>query len=550
MILADVLTTFDGPSGYFRRSGYVQSGYSASVSTTQADALSGVIAAIARGPDLERIMPAVVEVLTDATACHACFIYFLEGDVLRIRAASHVFAHVVGKVEFGVDEGLCGWVARHRTPAFIRDNALEDPRMKLVPELHEERFQSMVAVPLERGEDVIGVVVLHTEAPREFRKDVLDLLVTVATLVSGAIANARLYDESRRQVIALRALTELSRGLAETTELEALDAVVRAGVPPMLDGARARLQVGGLRTDAPVHDPAAGRLAVAVRGGRETHGVLTAVRPAPFNGEDAQLLEAAAAQLAVAIERAELIDQLRDDTQVRELFDRLDAGTDPGPGTALDGSYAAVVVTPVAGAERTLRAAVPGVLSVTDADGTRLRALVPLPGPQELLLLDAALRRMPGKAVAGRSDVHRGSGAGAQALVEAADAARLGGRLLASGGLQVFSELGPYRFLTGLDLLAGRPDPRHAEAVVRLRQYDAARGTPLRETLERYLAGREGIVRSARALDVHPNTLRQRLQRIEELTGLVLAQEDLLSLELTLKLERLRPPPVRDAPPG
>ncbi len=47
-----------------------------------------------------------------------------------------------------LDEGLTGWVARHRTPEFIRESAMDDPRMKYFPLLEEERFQSMVAVPI------------------------------------------------------------------------------------------------------------------------------------------------------------------------------------------------------------------------------------------------------------------------------------------------------------------------------------------------------------------------------------------------------------------
>ena len=115
---------------------------------------------------------------------------------------------------WGIDEGLTGWVARTRTPEFIRENAIEDPRMKYVPELEEERFQSMVAVPiLSRGGGVIGVVVLHTEAPREFDDEVLNFLVHTASLVAGAIENAQLYEETRRRVDALTTLTQLSQAL-------------------------------------------------------------------------------------------------------------------------------------------------------------------------------------------------------------------------------------------------------------------------------------------------------------------------------------------------
>ena len=69
-------------------------------------------------------------------------------------------------------EGLAWWAAEQKEPAFIRDNLLDDPRVKYVPELEEERFQSLVSVPIV-GKDgtVIGVISIHTEAPREFTED-------------------------------------------------------------------------------------------------------------------------------------------------------------------------------------------------------------------------------------------------------------------------------------------------------------------------------------------------------------------------------------------
>ena len=110
-----------------------------------------------------------------------------------LRAASAVHRHLVGRLSFGVDEGVCGWVARTGEPALIRENALADPRMKYVAELEEERFQSMVAVPIARRSGAVaGVVVLHTVAPREFDDAVVNFLVNAASLVAGAIENAEL----------------------------------------------------------------------------------------------------------------------------------------------------------------------------------------------------------------------------------------------------------------------------------------------------------------------------------------------------------------------
>ena len=80
-----------------------------------------------------------------------------------------------------------------------RRTLLADPRFKYVPELDEEQFQSLSRVPiLARDGAVIGVISLHTEAPREFTADEVEFLVSSASLVAGAIENARLYEETRR----------------------------------------------------------------------------------------------------------------------------------------------------------------------------------------------------------------------------------------------------------------------------------------------------------------------------------------------------------------
>ena len=101
--------------------------------------LSEIIALVSSTLELPSMLQRVVDLATEATGCHACFIYLLEDGELVIRAASPVFAAAVGQVRFPVSEGLTGWVARHRTPEFIRDQAMRDPRMKYVPQLQEER---------------------------------------------------------------------------------------------------------------------------------------------------------------------------------------------------------------------------------------------------------------------------------------------------------------------------------------------------------------------------------------------------------------------------
>lgn len=228
------------------------------------ETLYAVIGAIARGPDLERILPGVVDLLSDATSCHACFIYLIEGDRLEMRAASAPYGRCVGNISMALDEGLCGWVARNREPAFIRDNAVTDTRMKIFRELDEDRFQSMIAVPLlVAPQEVIGVVVLHTEAPREFGQDVVDLLVNVASVVAGAIHNAGLYEEARARAERLSALTELGQRIAAVGGRDDLYRVACEGTTscseraPRASSWSTRKRTGSKRCRPPAPPPAA-----------------------------------------------------------------------------------------------------------------------------------------------------------------------------------------------------------------------------------------------------------------------------------------------------
>ena len=71
-------------------------------------------------------------------------------------------------------------------------------------------------------------------------------------------------------------------------------------------------------------------------------------------------------------------------------------------------------------------------------------------------------------------------------------------------------------------------------------EYDDAHSTALLTTLEEFLSRRGTITATAEALYIHPNTLRQRLRRIMDLTGLDLRKEDWLMVEIAVKLAALQ----------
>jgi GAF domain-containing protein len=564
----------------------------------ESDTLYQVIAAVGSSADLDRVLGGIVELLTEATDCHACFVYLRHGDRLRMRAASRVYAHLVDHIEMGLDEGLTGWVARHKQPAFIRDNALADPRTVYVPELEEEHFESICAVPVPaRSGDVLGVIVLHTAAPREFDEGVVSFLVHTASLVAGAIENARLLEESRWRVDTLTGLASLSQDVAAATRREDLYRVATASVRKLLRAQTCRLYrldpEGGeleLVASDPPHDegplprggasvlldvlrrPAARAGVTAADGnqsllpaplavGDEDLGVLTVASSEPdaFGDEQDELLRTAANQVALALKRTELIERLTAENVTRDMFSALAADATAvaeararAAGCDLSRRHVLLHAEPneptgdpvwpvlAERVETRVRRLVSG--AVCDAGRQSLRAVLPLDGNAETLedlhtKLDE-LGAAEGVHI-GVSEPRTGADHGSRGLREASDAARVVGALAPRGGAFSYSDLGAYRYLVHLPL-SELPDDRHFAAVAVLLDYDRRRKASLVETLEEYLHNRGSAATTARNLYVHPNTLRQRLDRIQKITGLDLEAEDLLALELAIKLVRLR----------
>jgi sugar diacid utilization regulator len=418
--------------------------------------------------------------------------------------------------------------------------------------------------------------------------------------VAGAIENARLYEDARRRVETLTRLSALSQEIAAVDGREELYRVVTSRVRELLRGDACQLYLldrptGRLELAAadPPGDPAAGAstggggqiegtamlldvlrrrspsaraghavLAAPVAAGDEHLGVLAGVRARAFGDEEDELLRAVAHQLAVALKKAELIERLTAENIVRDLFEALAGGSMDvaeararAAGVDLGRRHVLLHVEPVHGsgdprpwpavAERTearLRRLAPG--AVCDAGRESLRVLLPLrpgAGDDERGELDGPLHEIGAgeRVLVGVSAARRGIAEGDRSLREAADAAHIARALVRGGGALAYADLGAYKYLVRLPLDEA-PHDRHCEAVQRLMEYDRRRRSQLVATLEQYLRDRRSNAVTARALYIHPNTLRQRLDRIEKLSGLDLGSEDLLSLELAVKLVRLR----------
>ncbi|GCF07975.1 GAF domain-containing protein [Dictyobacter arantiisoli] len=193
------------------------------VRTQENTLLNEVISTVGSTLRLDDVLRHLVDTVVRATSCHIAFIYLYDKDKERLVLAStnEQYHHLVGKITMGVGEGIAGWVALHRKAVFLTDEALDDPRFCYFPELEEEKFQSIMTVPIiTKTRHLIGVITVQAIAPHEFTDQHRLFISNTASLVASAIENAQLYENTQRKLSTLTTLSVLSQTISSGLYLD------------------------------------------------------------------------------------------------------------------------------------------------------------------------------------------------------------------------------------------------------------------------------------------------------------------------------------------
>ncbi|HVB78280.1 MAG TPA: GAF domain-containing protein [Candidatus Nitrosotalea sp.] len=260
--------------------------------------------------DSSDLVDLIIRETTASTRTDVCSLYLVGNDPseLTLSATNGLNERMVGRVSLKVGEGITGWVAETRTPKVVADVSNE-PHWKWVPGLDEERFHSMLSVPIESGPRLVGVLNVQSVDERDFTPADVDFLRALAGQVAGILERSELQ---RRLEAQLKAI-QLSHDIHERFTKLSLD---DAGIPAILeavgalaggaaalfspDGFRirgvgedgggdsipARLQLpptlvapGGKETRVLAGRPARALDLVPVRAGSDLHGVLAVETP-------------------------------------------------------------------------------------------------------------------------------------------------------------------------------------------------------------------------------------------------------------------------------
>lgn len=189
----------------------------------EAEALRRISEAMGQLFDLEEMLRAVAGIAVQVTSTDSSQVYLINDarDTLVLRAVDNgSSADVVGKLRLKLGEGLTGWVAKHKEAVALGQNAQQDSRFVFIPELQEDRFQSILSVPLVYRGDVIGVINVRTHKTHEYTQTQVRLLQSIAAQVAGAVENSRQYRKLERRASQLSTLSEVSKTITSDMYLE------------------------------------------------------------------------------------------------------------------------------------------------------------------------------------------------------------------------------------------------------------------------------------------------------------------------------------------
>lgn len=138
----------------------------------------------------------VVDRIAEHLESEVCSIYLLEEaeNRLVLRATHGLTPEAVGTVTLDVGEGITGRAVKELRP--IREaHGSKNPHFKLIPGTNEEQYESFLAVPIRRGLNRIGAIVVQQRSSDSFTIHDTRALQAIAAQLANALEHVEIIME-------------------------------------------------------------------------------------------------------------------------------------------------------------------------------------------------------------------------------------------------------------------------------------------------------------------------------------------------------------------
>jgi signal transduction histidine kinase/putative methionine-R-sulfoxide reductase with GAF domain len=188
-------------------------------SDAQLDMLHSFAARLNVLTDTAEIATTITDELQTIIDYHNCRVYLLERDGVRLMPIAFRGELTTEYAEEDLDtliteigEGITGHVAATRQ-ALLTPDAREVDFSVTIPGTDDDLLESMLAVPMVAGDELIGVVVLSSLGYGMFDEEDQRMLEVLAPHAAAAFHSARLLEAERDAARAAGALLQLSQSL-------------------------------------------------------------------------------------------------------------------------------------------------------------------------------------------------------------------------------------------------------------------------------------------------------------------------------------------------
>ncbi len=151
-----------------------------------------ISALLSDSPDLQGFLDRTVRMVAKHLHAQVCSIYLYDEDsrVLTLRATYGLSDQSVGHIKLNLGEGLVGKALKELRPICVA-HASAHPDYKYFPEAGEEPYDAFLGVPILRGVDRIGILVVQRQARDRFSNVEVMAMRALTSQLATAIETAR-----------------------------------------------------------------------------------------------------------------------------------------------------------------------------------------------------------------------------------------------------------------------------------------------------------------------------------------------------------------------